>query len=189
MDKLKVIIALDTSNQVHQRDFNKMKTFVKHLVGEFDVKPNAASISVATFDDVAKLKVVFDAYDSVTGLQAAISKLRRAGTSRRTDLLLELAADVFNEDDGKNMRKVLIVIANGPVASTGSLELEAKVKILKNAGVEIFYTGTGRSLSSDEAIVISSSPKEDHVFKMADSLQLAKASTMIANSVCNSDQP
>ena len=103
----------------------------------------------------------------------------------RTDLFLDLAASVFEEDvDGEQQRDVLIIATNGPITSR---KLQEKIDKLKDLGVEIFFSGIGKKFSQEDALVMSSSPKENHIFKMADFNELISASTSISHTVCNAN--
>ncbi len=184
---MNIMVALDTSANVGQQGLAHTKTFVKKFINSFDLAQKGPRFSLATFDDVAQLKAAFGTYESATGLNQEVSKISKLGNSRRTDLLLDLAADVFNSDLDASVRRVLIIITNGPQTSVSDDVIQNKSNSLKGLGMEIFYIGVGENISAKEAIMASSSPKEEHFIKLVNYLHLSSA-TFIANSVCHSGQ-
>ena len=190
-DQMQIMFAVDTSSNVGGNYIREMRSFLRSFIRSFDIKSGGARFSFATFDDAPKLKILFDAYETESDLIKIISKISTSGgKTRRIDLLLDLAASVFDEEDDDSARKVLIVATTNPDSSirlSDRITLQDKVNRVKENGAEIFYVGVGES--TDEARIVSSSPKEKHVINSLNSGTLRKSSTMAAQAVCDSILP
>ena len=179
------MLAMDISHGLGQGNLLEMKKFAKHFIKHFATNYNAAQISITTFDNTARLKTLLKGENTLQRLEHAIDRIRLSDTTIRTDLFLDLAASLFEEDlTGEYQRNVLLITANGPIRSK---DLQEKIDKLKDIGVEIFFSGIGKKFSKNGALVMSSSPKERHIFKMADFGELTSASTYIAYAVCNAN--
>ena len=182
---MNIMLAMDISHGLGQENLLEMMKFAKHLIKHFATKDNSAQISITTFDNTARLKTLFKGENTLRSLEQVIDRIGLSEASKRTDLFLDLAASLFEEDlNGEYQRNVLLITANGPIKSRN---LQEKVEKLKDIGVEVFFSGIGKKFSQNDALVMSSSPKESHIFDMADFSELTSASTSIAYAVCNAN--
>ena len=178
-DKLNLMLAVDTSIG---EGYNQVKPFLKNLMRHFDSK--SAKITVASFGNAARLLLPWD----VNTLTAddVITNIKLGSDERRTDLLLDLAIGLF-ETQYSGYRNVLFIIAQGPTTHDAA-KMGEKVARLKDLGTEIFYINAGSNALTKEAMLVSSSPTDNHVFAAANDEELLKSSTYIAYSLCNSDE-
>eukprot|EP00112_Aurelia_sp_Birch-Aquarium-sp1_P021759 Seg593.16 transcript_id=Seg593.16/GoldUCD/mRNA.D3Y31 product=Fibulin-1 protein_id=Seg593.16/GoldUCD/D3Y31 len=185
-EKINIMLALDTSHDLGQGNLLEMKKFARYFIKHFSPSRNSnAQISITTFDNTARLKTSFKGENTLQNLEQAIDRIGLSESTMRTDLFLDLAASVFEEDlTGEYQRNVLLITTNGPITSRN---LQEKIDKLKDLGVEVFFSGIGKKFSQRDAVVMSSSPKESHIFKMADFSELTSASTSIAHTVCNTN--
>lgn len=173
------MVAVDTS---FAQSKDRVTSFVGSLIRHFDTK--YAKLSIASFDNAARLLISteLDAF----GADGVISSVKFGTNDRRTDLMLDMAIGFFEAED-PGFRKVLFIVAHGSTTHNMA-SMEEKVKRLKELGAEVFYMNAGRAAAKKEAMMISSFPKENHVFTPADDEELAKSSTYTAYSICNSDE-
>eukprot|EP00794_Sanderia_malayensis_P020114 gene20114-22085_t len=181
-NEMKIMIAVDTSTEVGQQGLGHTKKFLREFVSSFDISEKTAQFSLATFDDAAKLHATFGT--SASGIRKAITGLRDIGRTRRTDLALDLAENVFVEGKDKTVRQALVIVSHGPRKFSSYFLFKSKADALKEFGVEVFYVAVGSRASGMEATIASSSPKEEHVFKIPNIRGSEEAASVIGYAVC-----
>ena len=184
------MLAVDSSSQMGSVNWNKLKTFITSLINQFQTGNAATKFSLATFDDVARLQVSFESYDSKDNLLKMVKKMQYGGTSRRTDLALQLASRVFesNSLNDENSRNVLVLLSSGPATTTnvpGYILLQNPMQKLKASSFEIYNIYVGQPTPEKELLVASSSPKENTIFRIHDFDELGRAASMISHALCN----
>lgn len=163
-----IAFLLDGSGSVARSDFEKMKEFVKDLVGSFLGKDT--QFAIAQFSTGPYIHYYFDTFDA-NNWQNQIEAIKQFGGWTYTAAAIRHVVDnVFTATRGSrtNVKKVLIVITDGQSNDRGDLEGSAKSaeskKIVRFAiGVGDAFTVVG---AKEELGTIASSPPIDHVFQV-----------------------
>ena len=157
-------------------------SFIRGLLQHFSLI--YTKLSMVSFGNAVRLLISADA--EVFQTDEALKNIKFGTEERRTDLLLEMAIGFFGEEY-PGYRNALLIVSHGP--TTQNMErMEEKVMRLKELGTDIFYMNVGPARArTEEAMLVSSSPKEIHVLSSGSDGELMKSSTFVANSICNND--
>jgi len=176
-DRINLMVAFDTS-PVQSKSYTT--SFIRGLLQHFS--STYTKLSMVSFGDAVRLLISADTDPFQS--DDALNNIKYGTKERRTDLLLEMAAGFFGEEY-PGYRNVLLIVSHG--ATTKNMaSMEEKVMRLKELGTDIFYMNVGPAKArTEEAMLVSSSPKEIHVFSSGSDGELMKSSTFVANSICN----
>ena len=171
------MVAFDTS-PVQSKSYTT--SFIRGLLQHFS--STYTKLSMVSFGDAVRLLISADTDPFQS--DDALNNIKYGTKERRTDLLLEMAAGFFGEEY-PGYRNVLLIVSHG--ATTKNMaSMEEKVMRLKELGTDIFYMNVGPAKArTEEAMLVSSSPNEIHVFSSGSDGELMKSSTFVANSICN----
>ena len=159
---LDLVFALDGSNALSSRQFNKLKDMIKEMLDSYTISPTATNVGVIEFSDRSREEIYLtDSYDKNV-LNSMIDSIRQSrGYRRVTDEALKLAANSLLELSGRvGASRALIVITAGK--STGLQPLGEAVKPLQKKGVRVYVVSVGDNVDKDE--VNSIVPTEENVF-------------------------
>ncbi len=132
------MIAIDQSGSMFSASSNVID-FVTNLVARFHVGPNAAQVSIITFNHQASLQFPLNQYThNKPGLLSAISRMTLAsgGTNIAGALnFMKNVAFTLSNGDRAHAKKVGVVISDGysdfPTTTTATLQA-------KEEGIELF---------------------------------------------------
>ena len=173
-----MMLAIDTSKAGRK---DSLIAFAQGFIRHFD--SSSTKISLVTFDLGARFLTSSDIHTSQE-IDEMISAIRFGASQRRIDLLLEMATGLFDAAEPA-YRNVLFVAADGSMHDEAAPDFESKIERLKGHGVEIFYMDIGAKEPTKEAMLLSSSPKDAHIFTTAYNEDISKSQTYTAYSVCN----
>ncbi|KAM8730448.1 integrin alpha-M-like [Acanthopagrus schlegelii] len=163
-----IAFLLDGSGSVARPDFERMKDFVKALVGSFVGKDT--KFAIAQFSTSPSIHYYFDTFDA-NNWQNQINAIRQFhGWTYTAAAIRHVVDNVFTAGRGSrpNVKKVLIVITDGQSNDRSLLQDSANSaeskKIVRFAiGVGDAFTVAG---AKAELETIASSPSQDHVFQV-----------------------
>ncbi|XP_028390676.1 collagen alpha-2(I) chain-like [Dendronephthya gigantea] len=157
--------VVDASTAITPSNFNRMKTFIKDLVNEFDIREGGTHVAAIAFGDRARM--VFD-FNELQGseltranLAEKIDAIPQISGSNRMDLALTMAKDnMFSFAGGKRDKtpRFLVIVTDG-IGNEWSQnfgDLQELAKSLKDGQVEILVVAIGNDVRMDEFKAISS---------------------------------
>ncbi|XP_039992198.1 integrin alpha-D-like [Xiphias gladius] len=164
-----IVFLLDGSGSVSTVEFQKMKNFVKNLVGSF--KGTSTQFAVAQFSTQTKIHYYFDNFLTSGSWETKIDQIKKMGGSTYTAAAITtMVNNVFNPARGSrsNVKKILIVITDG--ASNDKHQLNRAARLANDFNIVRFAIGVGRAFIDDSAkaelITIASSPSTNHMFQV-----------------------
>uniref|UniRef100_A0A3B4EV25 VWFA domain-containing protein n=1 Tax=Pundamilia nyererei TaxID=303518 RepID=A0A3B4EV25_9CICH len=166
-----IAFLLDGSGSVNHQDFQKMKTFVKNLVGSF--LSSDTKFSVSQFSYSPKVHYYFNNFFSSGSWKSNIDRITQLRGGTYTAKAIEHAVqNVFTPQRGSrsNAKKVLIVITDGE--SQDSNRLPYAAQLAESKKIVRFAIGVGDAFNKPEAKqeldTIASFPSDKHVFQVRD---------------------
>jgi hypothetical protein len=160
-----VIFALDGSAGIRDKDFEKMKDFVKHSAREYQISENGPHIGVIEFSDMADLKIKLSDFYDLDSFIAKLSDIKQSsGQNTVTDEVLHLAAsDAFKSTSGgrPTAQKRLVILTGS--RSTGSEPVQEAVIPVITEGIQVYVVAVGNKVDRKQVEGIVG-PNGDRLF-------------------------
>ncbi|KAI8482457.1 biological adhesion, partial [Branchiostoma belcheri] len=179
--KLDVVFVLDGSGSVGYDNFQRMKSFVKRVVGGFVIGPSETQISVFQYSHFVVQELALDTYGSIIGINQAIDAVMYQGGGTATGLALyEMRQYGFSLANGgrPGARRVAILLTDG--MSTDSVDKHAMAAW--QAGISLYVVGIGSNVDMNELLAIGGTP--DNVFSLDNFGQLQDLSNRLPSRLC-----
>ncbi|KAI8484389.1 Signal peptide, CUB and EGF-like domain-containing protein 2, partial [Branchiostoma belcheri] len=179
--KLDVVFVLDGSGSVGYDNFQRMKSFVKRVVGGFVIGPSETQISVFQYSHFVVQELALDTYGSTNGINQAIDAVMYQGGGTATGLALyEMRQYGFSLANGgrPGARRVAILLTDG--MSTDSVDKHAMAAW--QAGISLYVVGIGSNVDMNELLAIGGTP--DNVFSLDNFGQLQDLSNRLPSRLC-----
>ncbi|XP_046566934.1 collagen alpha-1(XXI) chain-like, partial [Haliotis rubra] len=160
---LDLAFVIDSSFSISPEDFTLGMWFVEDFIDIFEVGPLAVRASVVTFGDRVYEEDAFgfNSYTDKRSLKKAISIIPfKGGQATETGAGIQFMRDRFLPHAREGVKTVCIVLTDGKSQRPEVTEKQAR--ITREAGVEMFAVGIGRSVSEEELRNIAG--VDDHVF-------------------------
>ncbi|XP_063309185.1 collagen alpha-6(VI) chain [Pelobates fuscus] len=137
--KADVIFLVDSSESIGQTNYDKMKTFMKHVVNKTEVGQHKVQFGVVLFSDSPKLEFQLNSYSTLPPIMDSIDKITYIGETTYTGKALEYVSQYFTVAKGARpkVKKFLILITDGVAHD----EVKTPAESLRNSGVDIFSIG------------------------------------------------
>ena len=178
--KIDLVIALDESGSVGSQNFEIMKKFVEDITSHFVVSYSATRVAIVTWSTRTTLEFDFNKYINDDGVKKGIKKIRYSrGWTATGDALNFIRRNLFSQSSS-DAKKVLFVLTDGR-SNRQRYKPTTEAKLLKDAGVEIFTFGIGRSVNDYELVAIASRPTRTHKFRVERFGDLSSLSHLISS--------
>ncbi|XP_044193380.1 integrin alpha-M-like [Thunnus albacares] len=164
-----IAFLLDGSGSVVAEDFERMKTFVKNLVGSFQGQDT--KFAIAQFSTNPKVHYYFDTFDT-NNWKSQIDRIRQlAGATYTAKAIEHVVNNIFSANKGSrsDVKKILIVITDG--ASNDRYDLQNAVNSAEKKKIVRFAIGVGDAFidpkAKHELDTIASKPSANHMFQVS----------------------
>ena len=168
-----VIYALDGSAGIRDKDFEKMKDFVKHSARNYQISQKGPHIGVIEFSDTAELKIKLSDHYDIDSFIAKLSDIKQSsGQNTVTDEVLRMAAsEAFKSTSGgrPTAQKRLIILTGSK--STGSQPVEEAVIPVITEGIDVYVIAIGNRVDRKQVEGIVG-PNRDRLFIISQINQL-----------------
>ncbi|KAK3721427.1 hypothetical protein QZH41_020681, partial [Actinostola sp. cb2023] len=142
-------------------NFQKVITFVKQIVNEFEISQHDTHVGVVLFDHTAKVVFGFHNYTDKNYIMRQISTINYPGGGTRTASALSIAHnDLYKTSSRNGISKTLIVLTDGDSIDN----VKDPAQKLRDLGVTIYAVGIGSKINEDELKEMATDPDADHVF-------------------------
>nr|BAK86420.1 BMSP [Mytilus galloprovincialis] len=175
-----ILILLDGSDSIQDRDWTNAKTFVKQLIKQFDVAPDAIHMGIVVYSSNIGDYVSFAPFKPKTMLEIISTSLRQPKHSTNTAKGIQYAREQFKKDGRQGVPKILIVITDG--SSDSPRDTHSQAELAKIEGIRILALGVGKQIFKDELRQIASSPRK--VYTATSYITLQGLISEIRNMVC-----
>ena len=181
-----VAFILDSSNSIWGPDFEKQITFVKEVVGMFQIGADKTRVGVTTYSHDVFTEIRLNEHFDKESLQDAVSRVRkRRGFRTRTGLALtHMRKRLFTEEYGARdgVVKVGIVMTDG--RSRFIMRTMWEASKARRAGIQLFAIGIGSAVNRRELRGISSRPTNEYTFQVDSFAALESIKNILAIKTC-----
>ncbi|XP_078334127.1 uncharacterized protein LOC111129349 [Crassostrea virginica] len=179
--KADIVFLLDESGSIGYSNFEKIKNFVGTIVSHFEVGNDTNQISVVNFESTARNVFSLNTYDTVSEIQAAISRIVFSSGGTSIGNALDFAR-MYSFTSGYGARgdaaKIAVLITDGQSS------LYNEPDQLKSMGVTIFCVGVGTGVNS--AVLRSVATHNDYTYLTSFDL-LSLLTGELSNKTCADD--
>lgn len=132
---LDLVLILDASGSI-QANFNAMKQYLKDVIQNLNVAPNAVHIGLVRFSQTASVPFGLTRYNSLDSVMNAIDQVQRIGGRTNIAAALRTTDNLFENQGRDNVPHVALIITDGYAnEEVGRTVYDAS--ILRSKGVHI----------------------------------------------------
>lgn len=175
-----IMILLDGSDSIQDRDWIKMKEFVKLLIDNFDIARDAIHLGMVVYSSRIGDHIGLNSFKDKSMLKLLAGALNHPKDSTNTAKGIEYVREKFRMDGRPGVPKIAIVITDGRSDNPKNSKMQANVA--KNEGIKILAVGVGGHMFKDELRSIASRPSK--VFTSPTFGTLITLVSEIRNMVC-----
>ncbi|XP_048579525.1 collagen alpha-3(VI) chain isoform X4 [Nematostella vectensis] len=158
-----ILFLVDNSDFVTNEEFESQLDFIKSIARKMHISPEGTRVGMITYNFNPKLIVDFESYNTAEKLFSRLDELPKGLGSRRLDLAIDLARNVF-ANSRQNAAKVMVVFAKGrQLTDPSSRSLSEVIKPLVRLDVVTLAVGIGQDANIQQLTSIVQKP-EDIVF-------------------------
>ena len=146
---------LDASGSIGSNNFIRMKSFVKDILTNFEIGPNATHVGIIRYASSASIVIPLGSITNHMQLNNSIDNIAYTGGGTATHLALQLLISAFANDShaSQGIPKVGIVFTDGRSASF-SLTVQAAQSV-HDAGISAYSFGIGGNIRMSELLEIA----------------------------------
>ncbi len=149
-----MLFALDGSQSVDEKTFNRMKELLKGAAQAYDVSRDQTRVGLITYGGRVINRLALKDGISVGLVNNAIDESKRIGGKRLTTDALQYASDVmFGSANTRDSAKLLVLVTTGNNDQTDSDRVKRIIQSLKRKNVMmnvVAVVDSGRGFNRDE---------------------------------------
>jgi len=157
-----LMFAIDGSGSIGNKNFRRVKKFIKSVVSSFDIGPKETQVGLIKFSSKVHSEFDLNTYSSKNAVLAAVDRVTYTAGGTNTHLALDQLTTVsFTEEHGARPLKaghprVAVVLTDGKSNSPAKTVVSA----LKthSADITVIAVGVGKGVDVEELEVIASDP-------------------------------
>lgn len=154
-----IVFLLDESGSIGSSNFERIKSFVSTIVGQFSVGNDTNQFSVVNFESSAREIFPLNRYQTVSSIQSAISIISFSSGGTSIGSALNYARMYsFTTTRGARLDGAKIAV----LITDGQSSLSDEPERLKAMGVTIFCVGVGTGVNS--AVLRSVATHNDYTY-------------------------
>ncbi|XP_021495524.1 collagen alpha-5(VI) chain [Meriones unguiculatus] len=137
--KVDIMFLVDSSGSIGPTNFEKMKMFMKSLVGKMQIGAHRTQVGLVQFSDYNKEEFQLNRYSTREEIYAQIDGMAPINRNTLTGSALTFVNQYFDPAKGgrPQVKKFLILLTDGKAQD----EVGAPARALRNKGVTIFSVG------------------------------------------------
>ena len=165
MQKVDLVFVVDSSGSIGSDNFKNIVRFLMRIVERFNVGPTTTHIGLVRYSTTAFVRIRLGSYpfkSSILGVIGGLS-FETSGLTNIPDAIRLATAELMGPLSRSDAKKLMIVITDGVSNRGGPLDTPSQAA--KDAGIEIYVFGIGRSVSESQLETIASEPTNLHVFR------------------------
>lgn len=143
VEKVDLVFLVDGSTSIHEKDFEKMKTFLSSVVQDFDVSVDRVRIGVAQFSHIYQPEFPLGKFIGKQEISLQIEKIKQLFGNTHIGAALRQVKSYFRPDTGSRINagtpQVLLVLTDGKSQDDVAQDAED----LRNKGIDIYSVGIG----------------------------------------------
>lgn len=180
-----LVFIIDSSRSVRPGEFEKVKTFLAHMVDTLDVGSDGTRVAVVNYASTVKIEFLLKDHFNKPDMKKAISRIEPLAAGTMTGLAIKTAMnEAFTELSGarprsRNISKVAIIVTDGRPQD----QVEEVSAAARASGIEIYAVGVDRA-DMRSLQQMASIPLEDHVFYVETYGVIEKLTSKFRETLC-----
>uniref|UniRef100_A0A673ZCQ8 Collagen type VI alpha 1 chain n=1 Tax=Salmo trutta TaxID=8032 RepID=A0A673ZCQ8_SALTR len=144
-----IVLMMDSSASVGQRNFDSSKTFVKRLAERFlsAERSGRAAVRVAVGQYSRERRMEAELTSNLTLLTGKIDAATFQNDGTDVTKAMAFAMEQFKTSGGGNRKKKLVLFSDGRSQGVTEAMLEKRVRLVSEAGVELYVITVGNQVS------------------------------------------
>lgn len=144
-----IMLMMDSSASVGQRNFDSSKTFVKRLAERFlsAERSGRAAVRVAVGQYSRERRMEAELTSNLTLLTSKIDAATFQNDGTDVTKAMAFAMEQFKTSGGGNRKKKLVLFSDGRSQGVTEAMLEKRVRLVSEAGVELYVITVGSQVS------------------------------------------
>ena len=174
-----LLFLIDSSGSIRQDDYQKMKDFMKAVIGKSQVGQEMVHVGVMQFSTIQMLEFRLNNFYDKGDMWKAIDNMQQLGGGTHTGQALTDISLYFDPASGgrPGMRQNLIVITDGESQD----QVKGPAEVLRKKGVTIFSIGL---LDANTTQLLEISGSDDFVFTVRNFDALKDLESELALQLC-----
>ncbi|KAI8497573.1 hypothetical protein Bbelb_248790, partial [Branchiostoma belcheri] len=155
--KADLVFVVESSSHVPQAEFEKVRSFLKHVVEKVTIGADVTQIAVVSYSSYPSLEFALHEHDNVFELKTGINNMRYIGLGTATGAALGFAGDViFSTAHGArhDVPKIVVVLT----ASGSEDDVALAAQSLHSRGVVVRAVGIGNGISAAQLQQVVNNP-------------------------------
>ncbi|XP_070988762.1 collagen alpha-1(VI) chain-like [Oncorhynchus clarkii lewisi] len=144
-----IVLMMDSSASVGQRNFDSSKTFVKRLAERFlsAERSGRAAVRVAVGQYSRERRMEAELTSNLTLLTSKIEAATFQNDGTDVTKAMAFAMEKFQTSGGGNRKRKLVLFSDGRSQGVTEAMLEKRVRLVSEAGVELYVITVGNQVS------------------------------------------
>ncbi|XP_052320265.1 collagen alpha-1(VI) chain-like [Oncorhynchus keta] len=144
-----IVLMMDSSASVGQRNFDSSKTFVKRLAERFlsAERSGRAAVRVAVGQYSRERRMEAELTSNLTLLTSKIDAATFQNDGTDVTKAMAFAMEQFKTSGGGNRKRKLVLFSDGRSQGVTEAMLEKRVRLVSEAGVELYVITVGNQVS------------------------------------------
>jgi hypothetical protein len=180
-----LVIILDSSTSVGQKNFQKMLEFCKDLLRNSDIDSGSVRVGILSYSTVVNDHFYLNAYQNSTSMFNAIDNIPWVfGSTNTADALYAMRTRYFSYGNGDrpDARNIALILTDG-ISNINAHKLSDDAAKAREEGIHIYAVGIGLSVDF-ELKQIASVPTSENIFSVQNFDELANLDEQIFTSLC-----
>ncbi|XP_041374199.1 uncharacterized protein LOC121387240 [Gigantopelta aegis] len=190
LDKVDLVIILDSSTSVTDVNFIKMKNFVKDLLKNVDLDSGAVRVGVVIYSTRVSVMFHLNQHKSRRAYMRAVDEIPyQYGSTNTAGGLKTMRTEMFTKQNGdrRRVKNVCIVVTDG-VSNINARSTVPEAERARAEGIHIYAIGIGLT-DTRELDQLSSRPKDPNTFIVNDFDELVGLDEKIFGAACPGRTP
>ncbi|XP_047190984.1 collagen alpha-6(VI) chain isoform X3 [Scophthalmus maximus] len=163
-----LVFLIDSSGSIYPQDYEKMKDFMKTVIGKSVIGQNEVHVGVMQFSTIQKIVFPLNSFYTKEEISKAIDNMQQIGGGTHTGEAITDVSQYFEPSRGgrPNLKQRLIVITDGEAQD----EVKEPAAALRDKGVIIYAIGV-EAANTTQLLEISGSPDKMYAERDFDALK------------------
>lgn len=179
------MFAVDGSGSIGPQNFAKLQDFLKRIVTELNIGPDAVHVGLVKFSNYPSIEFPLDMYMSRQEVLTAIDNINYVGGGTNTaEAINYMNHQVFNQKSGArpNVPRIAVVITDGRSSNPTNTANAANQARADHIGM--MSIGIGAGVDQSELQAIADNPDSQNMFMVNTYDQLKGIVSNIINRAC-----
>lgn len=178
-----LLFLIDSSGSIESQDYQKMKDFMKSVIGKSVVGEQDVRIGIMQYSTVQQLEFPLDRYYTKDEMSKAIDGIRQLGGGTHTGGAISAVSHYFDADRGgrPHVRQRLVVITDGESQD----EVKSPALAVRNRGVTVYAIGV---VNANATQLLEISGSQERMYAERDFDALKDLESRVALEVCEPER-